>query len=380
MTKEFNEDSLLSFADIEKLLANRSVDVRAETIQKLSVMYTEKDFIENEKRIAEDIFRIAAKDVEERIRSTLSLNVAISEALPRDIAKSLATDVSDNVANPLLQFSTSLTPEDLVEIVKDGNESRQTAIASRLVVEEKVASAIATHGKEKAVEVLVRNDGADINEKSFHTVMDRFSGNEEIQESIAMREELPEAVAIRVLENSSEALQKFIVTKHKVDPKKASEIMKFSYEKAMIAVSSVISDKQTQSVIFGLHTRNKLTATIVLRALCTGETVFFENSIAFLTHLPVENIRKLVYDNGPLGLPALYERAHLPSKMFPAARIAIDLIKEIGYKGGDPDIQESFSRMVVGRLMELLGEDEDEVTIDSLLETLENEEDEDDWD
>lgn len=374
MMEENKENSnLLSFADIQKLLTNRSVDVRAETIQKLTIMYAEKDFVESEKRIAEDIFRLAAKDVEERIRTTLSLNLAINEYLPEDIAKALATDVSDEVANPLLQFSSRLSSEDLIQIVIEGNESRQTAVASRAIVEEEVAFAIAAHGKENAVEVLVRNEGARISEESFHTVIDRFSENEKIHEGIAMREVVPESIIIRVLENASEDLQRHIVSKHNVDPKKVAEIVKFSYEKAMINVSSTISDKQTQAVIYGLHTKRKLSASLILRALCTGETVFFENSIAFLTGLPVENIRALIYDKGPLGLPALYERARLPPKMFPAARIAIDLIKEIDYKGGDPDVQESFSRMVVGRLMELLDETDDDVDIDSLLETLEEE-------
>lgn len=60
--------------------------------------------------------------------------------------------------------------------------------------------------------------------------------------------------------------------------------------------------------------------------------------------------------------------------MFPAARIAVGLIQEIGYKGGDPDIQESFARMVVGRLMEQMGETDEDIDIDMLLETLLTEE------
>ena len=67
------EDVSLTFADIEKLLSDHSVDVRGDTIRKLSLMYAENDFVEKEKQIAEDIFRLAAKDVEERIRETLSV-------------------------------------------------------------------------------------------------------------------------------------------------------------------------------------------------------------------------------------------------------------------------------------------------------------------
>lgn len=370
------EDVSLTFADIEKLLSDHSVDVRGDTIRKLSLMYAENDFVEKEKQIAEDIFRLAAKDVEERIRETLSVNLAVSKELPKDVVKTLATDPSDAVATPVLQYSPALSSEDLIEIVKTGNDARQTAVASRAVVEEEVASAIAVHGREQAVQTLVKNEGAQITEKTFHTVVDRFGENTKIQRSIAERKTVPESITVRVLEHASEGLQKFILSKHKVDPKKVKDIVKFSYEKAMINVSSTATDEEVQAVIYGLAQKNKLTPTLVLRALCTGETVFFENAVAFLTGMPLANIRKLIYDKGLLGLPALYERAKLPPKMFPAARIAVGLIQEIGYKGGDPDIQESFARMVVGRLMEQMGETDEDIDIDMLLETLLTEEEE----
>lgn len=361
------DENALSFADIQKLMADRSVSVRNDTIRKLAVMYAEKDFVNKERQIAEEIFRLAAKDIEERIRETLSSNLAVSADLPRDIAKKLASDASDAVATPVLKYSPSLSSEDLIQIVKEGNDARQTAVASRAVVEEEVAAAIAVHGRETAVQTLVKNEGAQISEKTFHTVVDRFGENENIQRGIAKRKTVPESVAVRVLEHAGEGLQRYIISKHKVDPEKAKNIVKFSYEKAMINVTSTASDEQIRELIYGLAQKNMLSPTLILRALCTGETVFFENAVAFLTDMPIENIRKLIYDKGLLGLPALYERAKLPARMFPAARIAVALIQEIGYKGGDPDIQESFARMVVGRLMEQLGETDEDANIDSLL-------------
>ena len=210
------EDVSLTFADIEKLLSDHSVDVRGDTIRKLSLMYAENDFVEKEKQIAEDIFRLAAKDVEERIRETLSVNLAVSKELPKDVVKTLATDPSDAVATPVLQYSPALSSEDLIEIVKTGNDARQTAVASRAVVEEEVASAIAVHGREQAVQTLVKNEGAQITEKTFHTVVDRFGENTKIQRSIAERKTVPESITVRVLEHASEGLQKFILSKHQL--------------------------------------------------------------------------------------------------------------------------------------------------------------------
>lgn len=367
MMNILKKEQALSEEDIQRLMADHSVNVRNDTLKKLSVMYAQKDFMEKERRIAEEIFRIAAKDIEEQIRQTLSVNLAVSEDLPQDVAKTLATDTSDAVAAPILQYSKSLSSQDLIEIVKTGNEARQTAVASRAIVEEEVASAIAVHGHETAVQTLVRNEGAQISEQSFHTVVDRFAKSENIQKTIADRKSVPESVVVRVLEHAGEGLQKYIISKHRVDPEKLKNIIKFSYEKAMISVSSTSSDEEIRAVIYGLAEKNKLTPTLILRSLCVGETPFFENAVSFLTNIPIENIRKLIYDKGLLGLPALYRQANLPDTMFPAAKIAVGLIQEIGYRGGNPDIQDSFSRMVVGRLMEELGVDDDETDIDMLL-------------
>ncbi|OPZ79258.1 MAG: hypothetical protein BWY78_00155 [Alphaproteobacteria bacterium ADurb.Bin438] len=360
----------LSMGDVQRLISDNSPESRAIAAEKIAASYSHENFVNVEKKIAEDIFRLLAKDVEERVRVVLSENLMQSEDLPRDVALTLAHDISDIVANPILQFSKLLTSDDLIEIIKEGNESRQVAIASRETVETSVSSVLAEVGKEKAVETLVRNEGAKIDETAFSKVMDRFGDKENIQHGLTMRSALPSSIAGRLLDKVSEDLKKHLIQKHNIDPSKAKTIISQSRDKATVNVTSMVTDEETQSIVYGLKQKNKLTPSIILRALCSGETIFFENSIALLTKLPVANIRKLVYDTGPLGLPALYEKAGLPARMFPAARIAIDLIKETNYKGGDADIQESFSRMVVGRLMEQLRDVMDDVQEDADIETL----------
>lgn len=365
----------LTMNDVKRLMTDNTPENRAMAAEKIAATYSHSDFVNVEKKIAEDIFRLLAKDVEERVRVVLSENLMHSDDLPRDVALTLANDISDIVANPILQFSKLLTPEDLIKIVKEGNESRQVAIASREVVEETVSSAIAEVGKEKAVETLVKNEGARIKEEAFEKVMDRFGDKENIQKGMVMRSAIPSSIAGRLLDKVSEDLKKHLIEKHHIDPSQAKTIINQSREKATVNVTSKSSDEETQTIVYGLYSKNKLTPSIILRALCTGETIFFENCIALLTNLPVANIRKLVYDTGPLGLPALYEKAGLPARMFPAARIAVDLIKETNYKGGDPDMQESFSRMVVGRLMEQLKDvidtNQEDIDIETLLALLE---------
>lgn len=61
MMNILKKEQALSEEDIQRLMADHSVNVRNDTLKKLSVMYAQKDFMEKERRIAEEIFRIAGK-------------------------------------------------------------------------------------------------------------------------------------------------------------------------------------------------------------------------------------------------------------------------------------------------------------------------------
>ena len=87
-----------------------------------------------------------------------------SAFLPRDIAMSLANDI-DQIALPVLQFSTVLTDQDLIDIVRSGSPGKQVAIAGRPVVSTEVAGELLQTDNSLAVARLVANPGAHLNDE-----------------------------------------------------------------------------------------------------------------------------------------------------------------------------------------------------------------------
>ena len=77
-----------------------------------------------------------------------------------------------------------------------------------------------------------------------------------------------------------------------------------------------------------LHARQRLTPTLLLRALCTGDLGFFDCGMARLAGIPVANARTLLYDRGVGGLRAIYREAELPPTLFRAFRIAVSAVLE----------------------------------------------------
>src|SRR5690606_27157519 len=94
----------------------------------------------------------------------------------------------------------------------------------------------------------------------------------------------------------------------------------------------------------------RLTPSLILRTLCTGDITFFEASLAVLANMPIVSARVLIHDEGQLGLQSIYQRTPLPANLFPAFRVGFDVAREAEYDGGDNDRQR-FSARVIERVL-----------------------------
>ena len=99
-----------------------------------------------------------------------------------------------------------------------------------------------------------------------------------------------------------------------------------------------------------LHREKRLTASLMLRALAHGHMTFFEWSVAELAGVPHHRTWLMIHDAGPLGLRAIYERAGLPARLFPAFRAAVDTFHAMEFDGGPRD-QERFQERMLQRFL-----------------------------
>jgi uncharacterized protein (DUF2336 family) len=95
-----------------------------------------------------------------------------------------------------------------------------------------------------------------------------------------------------------------------------------------------------------LHRQERLTASLLLRAVAQGCIEFFEWSLAELSGVPHHRAWLLVHDAGPLGLRALYERAGLSPRLLPAFRAGLDAHRALMAEGGGRDPRRFQQRML----------------------------------
>ncbi len=332
--------------DVAKLMADPSAEVRAETTAKIAKQFEAEALSPAERQIAEDIFRKLVKDVEVRVREALATHLKNSPDLPHDVAVALARDV-DSVSLPMLKFSEVLTDEDLIEIVREQGASKQVAIAQRTSVSSRVADALIDTGNERAVARLVANEGAKLTEQALGRVIEEYQESEAVSDSLSRRPSMPAAISAQLVEALSERLQDFLLQKHDVAPDVASNLILQAREKAtMSLVEYGSTDIELENLVEQLARKERLTASLLLRALCMGDMGFFERALARLADLPLQNARILIHDHGGLGLESVYLKADLPKRLYPAFQAGIELSDENDYDGGPNDRSRFIGRML----------------------------------
>lgn len=342
----------LNVKDVQRLLADSSGQVRAETATKIADQYGNMALTDNERKIAEDIFRIMVKDAEVRVRQALSSQLKDCPTLERDVAMALANDI-EQVSLPMLQFSQALSDEDLIEIVRSSSPEKQQAIARRETVSSRLADELVATDSEPVISALVANEGADISEETMDKVIDKFGDRPTVSEPMAMRGKLPIRVAERLLHLVSERIQEHLIAHHDLPPDTVSDVVMQSRERATLGlVGPNANPIDVETLVQQLHENDRLTPSIILRALCTGDMPFFELALAQLANIPAVNARALIHEEGQLGLRALLGKTGIPEEMYPAFRAGVEVSHENHYDGGEND-RERFRRRMIERMLTL---------------------------
>ncbi|MCZ4279501.1 DUF2336 domain-containing protein [Kiloniella laminariae] len=340
----------LTQQDVAKLLADPSPVVRAQTTAKIASHFDSKEFTAEEKAIAEDIFRALVKDAEVVVREALANTLKASEDLPRDVALAMARDV-ESVSLPVLKYSEVFSDEDLIAILNSEGAAKQEAIALRSIVSEAVSDAVIDTGNESAVAKLVSNEGAAITEKSYGRVMTEYKESEMVSGSLSRRPSLPPSIAQRLMSSLSDRLQEYVVSRKDLDFDQASNLILQVRERATVSLlKNGSSHAELVKLVKQLNKSGKLTPSLVLRALCTGDMMFFECAMSEMAGIPLKNAQALIHDEGALGLKSLYTKAGMLMAYFPFVKAAIRVHREMDYSGEQND-REVFASRLLERLL-----------------------------
>lgn len=332
--------------DIRTLVKGATPDERAVAAHKICRSIDREKLSPEDRQRAEEILRVMAADAAELVRRALAVTLKNSPIVPRDVALKLARDV-ESIALPILSSSPVFTDADLAEIVRVGGPVRQVVIAKRPRVSQVVTAAIAEHGVERAVEAACANDNADFAERTLQHVIERFEDSERVLASVAYRNVLPMSVTEKLIDMVSDAVRDHLLNHQEIPPELAIEIAIGTRERATIdLVDQAGRTTDVRAFVVHLSKNERLTASLLLRALAHGHMTFFEWGLAELASVPHHRTWLMIHDAGPLGLKAIYDRSGLPVRLYPAFRAAVDTFHSMEFDGGAKDRERFQERML----------------------------------
>lgn len=342
--------SRLSEDDVHRLVRGDSIETRALAASKICKKIGAGDLDADEREAADAVLAIIAEDAAEMVRRALAITLKNSPHLPPRLARALADDI-ESIATPILEHSPVLTDEDLIDIARAGAANKQIAIASRRTLSRAVVRVIVDHGAETAVARAAGNDGADWDDTAYVRALRLHGDSAMVTDAFIARAELPMMVAEKLVSLISDTALERLVRRHALPPQLAVEIAEGARERATIdLLDQAGCQSDMRRFVQQLQLNARLTPSIILRGLCMGHMRFFEHAIAELVGAPHQKAWILIHDAGPLGLKAVFDRAGLPARLFPAIRAGVDIYHEIEHEGA-PEDRAHFTRTMIERVL-----------------------------
>ena len=265
------------------------------------------------------------------VRRALAESFADATDAPRAIISALACDQSD-IAAPILLRSPLLSEAELLDCAAIGDAFARSAIALRANVPASVCAALAETGaRETAISLLV-NTGADVPEFSLRRLIERFGDDGEFREALLSRPSLPATVRNDLVMAAATRLTTFVVDCGWLSAERAGRLAQETRDRAnvmIVADAARRDDHQgVADLVAHLRASQQLTASLILRALLSGERALFEAALIELSQLRAERVAGLLRNFNGAGFAALYARAGLPEALLPAFRAALTAQRE----------------------------------------------------
>jgi uncharacterized protein (DUF2336 family) len=306
---------------------------RAEGAGALARAYLYADLDPQARRATEIALMSLLDDPSPLVRRALADNFASAVDAPHAIVSALANDQSE-IATPILSRSPLLTEAELIDCAAIGDAFAQSAIALRARVPAGVCAALAEVGVREAAISLAVNPGADLPEFSMRRMIERFGDDGEMREALLSRPWLPATVRNELVNAAAAALSAFVVDCGWLTSERAERLTREERDKANVIIVADAAERDgghgVRELVAHLRASRQLTASLVLRALLSGNRDLFEAALTELSGLRADKVAGLLRDFRGAGFAALYKRAGLPEKFLPAFRAALEAQREYG--------------------------------------------------
>lgn len=208
----------LSSQGLIKLAQDNSTGSKKALMENITDLFlsSEGRLNDHERVLMNDILVKLLKTVEKKIRKDLSIKLAESEEMSIELVTMLANDHIE-VAGPILEKSSLLKDEELIETIRNRTDAHRLSIAIREYVSEDVSNELLEYGSEDVIEALIKNGNAELSQSSLDYLVQESRSVDQFQEPLLNRNDLSFELAHKMYWWVTAALRRKIVEEFDVD-------------------------------------------------------------------------------------------------------------------------------------------------------------------
>ncbi len=319
--------------DVKRLTQEPSAQMRGLLASKVAADFRSRNFNSKESAIAEEIFRLLARDAEIKIRQSLSAELSHCPTAPRDVMMRLATD-DTIVALPVLEHSQVLTEDDLIQIVRSTREAvKLCAVARRQTLSQNLSQALLETSDTLVLHTLFNNTGAVLNEDNMLPFWADIPFTPPLLEALVKRGALPISIVEKLFHAVSNELKQQLTRLYPNHSPAITKAAQDAREWELLGLTPMenatgYDEEMVEDFIDDLYLRGRLTHSLLMRSLCVGNLAVFEMGIARLAEVPRINARILLLESSGKGLAAIYRASGMPDGFFEAIRALLKISLE----------------------------------------------------
>ncbi|MBE7635419.1 DUF2336 domain-containing protein [Sneathiella sp. P13V-1] len=264
-----------------------------------------------------EVLEILAQDQLPTIRAILSQSLKDSLDAPKHVIKSLAQDVEEIVAGPVLEFSPLLSEADLLEIIAGGVASgAMSSIARRANISEDISEAVAASLDVPAVAALLANKSAQVREETLDQIIDQAQGIEQLHEPLVMRVDLSIRAMRRIAGFVAVSLVDKLVEKNKLSKDVEKELKKQVRDR--IGKKNTFSEEEEETGVdraIAAHKVRKLNEDTITEAVANKDVEFIQAGLALMADIPVTTGKSILNSRNGKVVTALCWKAGLSMRL-----------------------------------------------------------------
>ncbi|HLK24824.1 MAG TPA: DUF2336 domain-containing protein [Caulobacteraceae bacterium] len=249
----------------------------------------------SELALFDDVLSQLAGEMEEAVRAELAERMADQPQAPKQLISRFAVD-APAVAEPVLARSRALSDEDLLHVARTRGQDHLRAISRRFRVPEAVSDAIVERGDDDTLNVLLRNENAELSRAAHEAAVDRAAANPSLHEAVVDRHSLPLDLLNEMYFVVEAQLRDRILEKNAtIDPDALEAALEAGRKRVAARDGALPSDyAAAEAAVRAMKVKGGLSAPVIASMLRNGETTKFLVALAEMADIDFHTARRIL--------------------------------------------------------------------------------------